>query len=274
MKEKDLKDTLKIREIPKDDTNLARKKARSFPKEFANQTMKQLPADQRPYEKCLKTGPCSLSDSELLAVILRSGRKGESSLALANRILKITEQTAYPGLPGLIHLSLPELMKINGIGKVKAIQMKCIGELSRRMAKEAARPGIQISEPSTVAKYFMEQLRHEEQEVLMCMMFDTKNHLLGEFQISRGTVDMAVATPREIFVTALKYQATGIILVHNHPSGDPNPSRPDLDLTARISHAGEMVGIHLIDHIVIGDQRYVSFLESGILRTLQNEGNA
>lgn len=230
-----------------------------------NQTIKELPESLRPYEKCLQSGPAVLSDSELLAVILRSGVQGCNSLSLANQILSLTKDTSYPGLLGLMHMSLPDLMKINGIGKVKAVQLKCIGELSKRMAAAAARPQLSFNNPVTIARYYMEHLRHEEQEVLLVMMLDGRNHLLGEQMISRGTVGATLVTPREVFIEAFKFHAVGLILVHNHPSGDPTPSECDMDITERISRAGELLGVKLLDHIVIGDQKYVSFREQGML---------
>lgn len=230
------------------------------------ENIKKLPEQQRPYEKCLRQGEDSLSDSELLAVILRSGTKGVSSVTLANQILAVTETTSYPGLLRLLHLSLPDLMKINGIGKVKAIQLKCIGELSKRMASAAARPGLSFQNPSTIARYYMERLRHEEQELLYCMMLDNKNHLLAETLLSRGTANATLITPREVFLQALRHHALSLILVHNHPSGDPSPSGCDVEVTKRILQAGEIVGIHLLDHIIIGDRRYFSFREEELLK--------
>lgn len=152
------------------------------------QTIRDLPESSRPYEKCLKWGPSVLNDSELLAVILRNGVQGANSLALANQILSLTKDTSYPGLLGLLHMSLPDLMKVNGIGKVKAVQLKCIGELSKRMASAAARPRLSFNDPVTIARYYMEHLRHEEQEMLIVMLLDGRNHLLGEQTISKGTV--------------------------------------------------------------------------------------
>lgn len=178
----------------------------------------------------------------------------------------MTETTSYPGLLGLLHLSLPDLMKINGIGKVKAIQLKCIGELSKRMASAAARPGLSFQNPSTIARYYMERLRHEEQELLYCMMLDNKNHLLAETLLSRGTANATLITPREVFLQALRHHALSLILVHNHPSGDPSPSGCDVEVTKRILQAGEIVGIHLLDHIIIGDRRYFSFREEELLK--------
>lgn len=229
------------------------------------QTIRDLPESSRPYEKCLKWGPSVLSDSELLAVILRNGVQGANSLALANQILSLTKDTSYPGLLGLLHMSLPDLMKVNGIGKVKAVQLKCIGELSKRMASAAARPRLSFNDPVTIARYYMEHLRHEEQEMLIVMLLDGRNHLLGEQTISKGTVGTTLITPREVFVEALKFHAVSLILVHNHPSGDPSPSECDVEITERIYRSGELIGVKLLDHIVIGDQKYVSFREQGML---------
>ena len=229
------------------------------------QTIRDLPESSRPYEKCLKWGPSVLSDSELLAVILRNGVQGANSLALANQILSLTKDTSYPGLLGLLHMSLPDLMKVNGIGKVKAVQLKCIGELSKRMASAAARPRLSFNDPVTIARYYMEHLRHEEQEVLIVMLLDGRNHLLGGADDFKGDgQEPALITPREVFVEALKFHAVSLILVHNHPSGDPSPSECDVEITERIYRSGELVG-EALDHIVIGDQKYVSFREQGML---------
>lgn len=223
-------------------------------------TIKELPAQDRPYEKCLDLGPEHLTDSELLAVILRTGRRGSSSLELSYEILHLA-QTREAGISGLYHLSVQELMRIPGVGKVKAIQLKCIGELSRRMARQKARERLSFNDPATIAAYHMEGLRHLEQEVLLCMMLDTKNHLLGEKQISLGTVNASLISPRELFLEALRFQAVNIILVHNHPSGDPTPSREDVLITQRVHQGGELIGIHLLDHIIIGEHAYMSFRE-------------
>lgn len=228
------------------------------------QTMKDLPETERPYEKCIREGEETLSDSELLSVILRCGTKGCSSLALANNILKHMQESSYPGLPGLIHSSLADLEKIHGVGKVKAVQLKCIGELSKRISMAAAKPSLSFHHPDSIASYYMERLRHQEQELLICMMLDTKNHLLGDEMIFKGTVNSSLANPREIFLSAVSYHAVGILLVHNHPSGDCTPSQADVDFTQRVKEAGELLGIPLLDHIIIGDCKYLSFREQGI----------
>lgn len=230
-----------------------------------NENIKNLPETQRPYEKSLSDGVGALSDSELLAVILRSGTQGTNVVSLANQIIKNMEETSYPGLTGLLHISVEDLMKTPGIGKVKAIQLKCIGELSKRIACTAAKGQLNFQNPSSIAGYYMERLRHEEQELMLVMMLDTRNHLLGEQMLTRGTVNATLITPREVFVEALRRHATGLILVHNHPSGDPSPSSNDREVTARIYQAGELLGIRLLDHVVIGDHRYFSFMEEGCM---------
>ena len=225
-------------------------------------TIRELPAPERPYEKCMAMGASALSDAELLAVILRTGTKGQGALETARKILSLSP--AAEGLLGLHHLTVNELRKVPGIGMVKAVQLSCIGELSKRIAAATARKGLSFNQPETIAEYYMERLRHEEQELLICMMLDTKNHLLGEEMVFKGTVNSSLANPREIFLTAVSYHAVGILLVHNHPSGDPTPSRADMDFTERVRRAGDILGIPLIDHIIIGDHRFLSFRQRGI----------
>lgn len=241
--------------------NCAEESHRLYMKE--KKTMKDIPEDSRPYEKCLRQGVEALTDGELLAVLLRTGTRGRNSVELAQDILELSRDKE--GILGLHQLSLAQLRSIKGVGTVKAVQIKCIGELSKRIARTAAKRELAYNRPGTIADYYMEQLRHEEQEMLICMMLDTKNHLLGEEMVFKGTVNGSLANPREIFLSAFSYHAVGIILVHNHPSGDPKPSRADLDFTERVLRAGEIVGIPLLDHIIIGDHIYMSFKEQGIL---------
>lgn len=224
---------------------------------------KESSAVLRPYEKCLACGAEALSDAELLAVIIRCGASGVSAVKLAEQVLTLGRQKQ--GLLGIHHLSLKELMELKGIGEVKAIQIKCIGELSKRIARTAAGERLAFDEPASVAAYYMEALRHEEQEQMICMMLDTKNHLLGEEILSKGTVNASVITPREIYLLALSYRAVSILLVHNHPSGDPTPSREDLLFTQRTAQAGELLGVCLLDHIVIGDCSYCSMKQEKLL---------
>ncbi len=225
-------------------------------------TIKEIPSPERPYEKCKTRGVTSLSDLELLAVLLRTGTRGESALTLAGQILY---GQGDEGLLRLHQLSLGELTQIKGIGEVKAIQILCLSELARRLSKAEEKEFLSFSSPETIANYYMEDMRHLKQEHLKLLLLDTKTRLIGEKDISIGTVNSALITPRELFIEALKMEAVAIILLHNHPSGDPSPSRDDEITTERILKAGELIGIELLDHIVIGSHCYVSFREKGLL---------
>lgn len=226
--------------------------------------MKDLPCEERPYEKCLHMGAKTLSDAELLSVIIRTGNKEETSLDLAEKILSLGG--TGDGLVGLLHHSLPDLMKVKGIGMVKGVQLACVGELSRRIWKRRTfAKRMTFTGPEEIADYYMEDMRHLEREEVRAMFLDTKQALLKDVLLSRGTVNASVLSPREVLIEALRYRAVSMVLVHNHPSGDPSPSRDDLALTHRIRTAGDLVGITLIDHIIIGDLRFVSFREQNIL---------
>lgn len=218
----------------------------------------------RPYEKCLRYGARSLTDQELLAIILRSGTKGHNVLALAEDVLNLPKDGS--GLVGLMHLGVKDLMTVNGIGEVRAIQLAAICELSKRIATSSAGRRLTFNEPSRIADYYMEQMRHEERECLVLIMLDTKMHLIADSVISKGTVDASLVSSREIFVEACRCRAVQIILMHNHPSGDPSPSREDIKVTEKVQKAGELLDISLVDHIIIGDRCYVSLFESGILK--------
>ena len=217
----------------------------------------------RPYERCLLYGPSSLSDQELLAVIIRSGTKGASAVFLADQILHL--ESGNSGLLGICHLSVSELMTVPGIGQVKAIQLKCVGELAKRISTYRARQVLSFSAPETIADYYMEDMRHLDKEQTVVLHFDSKMALLGEDVMTVGTVSGALISPREIFIKALARQAVRIVLLHNHPSGDPSPSREDIISTRQVRKAGEILGIILTDHIIIGDLSYCSLKEMGLL---------
>ena len=225
-------------------------------------TMKELPVQEQPYEKCFQQGPHAMTDAELLAVILKTGSDRESALSLSNRILDLSPEG---GLLGLCHLSLEELMKLRGVGRVKAIQLKCVCELSARIASSSKRERIRFTDPEEVAGHYMEICRHLEQETVILLMLDTKGRLIREQEISRGTVNAALISGREIFREALRCGAVSIILIHNHPSGDPTPSREDIQLTEHVARSGELLGITLLDHIIIGDLQAVSFRQEQLL---------
>ena len=233
-------------------------------KEKMNQpnTMKEMPEAERPYEKCEKMGAEKLTDVELLAVLLRTGSRGENAVSLARRILYGAEDK---GILGLHQFSLERLRKIKGIGRVKAVQISCILELARRLSKASYSEMLSFSQPETIARYYMEDLRHEKQEVMKLLMLNSKARLIGETNISKGTVNSSLITPRELFIEALQKDAVSIVLMHNHPSGDPTPSREAMLTTKRILDAGALIGIELLDHIIIGNNCYISFREEGIL---------
>ena len=225
-------------------------------------TMKDIPNAERPYEKCLKQGAEALSDAELLAVLLRTGTKGENVLALAKRLLY---QDGGAGLLGIHQFSFQSLMKLKGIGKVKAVQILCLSELAKRLSKASVEPRLRFSSSQSVAEYYMEDLRHRNQEVMKLLLLNSKAELIDETNISKGTVNASLVTPRELFVEALKKEAVSMILLHNHPSGDPTPSRDDILTTKRISECGLLIGIEMLDHIIILNNCYVSFQEENLL---------
>ena len=226
--------------------------------------MGQLRPEDRPDEKMLRYGVEALSDSELLAVILRTGRKNCSCVELAEELLRPEGDTS--GLEVLARKDLQSLRAINGIGTVKAWQIKAVCALASRMAVRQAKQKIRFQHPSTVADYFMEKLRYLEQETVYGLMLNGKNELIHEVMISKGTVNMSLVTPREVLLLALQCRAVFVILLHNHPSGDPSPSEDDIKITQRIREAGELVGIRLMDHIILGENTYYSLREEGFLR--------
>ena len=224
-------------------------------------TIKELPDSEKPYEKFINYGPEYLSDAELLAVIIKSGTNGLKSLEVAQNFLNQKNRN----LMNLYDVSYEEMLQLKGIGKVKAIQLKCIAELSNRITTTRYAQQISLRDARSIAAYFMEKLRHENQELLVLCMFDSQCRLLAEEIISKGSVNSSMVPAREIFVTALQKQAVHIVLLHNHPSGVSLPSREDDEATRRIAECGQMIGIPLSDHIIIGDHNYYSYRESGLL---------
>ena len=225
--------------------------------------MKERPLSERPYEKCLESGPESLSDGELLAVLLRSGTRDCSSLELAWTILE--KHPVYKGIAGLYHLNLPMLKEIPGIGNVKAIEILCVGELSKRLARASIDLETDFSSPDYIAAYFMESMRHLETEKVMLLLLDGRHRLLKEVSLSKGDTNSAFVSVKGIFLEAFRFEAASIVLIHNHPSGYPEPSREDLVLTRRVKEAGELLGIPLLDHIIIGDRCFVSLREQKMM---------
>ncbi len=226
-----------------------------------NLTMKEIPTCERPYEKCEQYGVGALSDAELLAVIIRTGRKGERVTELALRVLD-----NIPGkkIGGLFQMTLNQLQSIHGIGRVKAIQLSCLTEITKRMMSSAvSTQQLLCTEPEKIAVYFMPKMKFLECEQVRLLILNGRNALVRDLEMSNGSFNSALASPREIFYNAIKHGAVSIIVLHNHPSGDPTPSREDILITKRLADTGKMVGIPLLDHIIIGDNCYISMKASG-----------
>ena len=217
----------------------------------------------KPYEKFIKHGAASLTDAELLAIIIRTGTRNASALSIAQQILDQFEQNRK--LNSLHHITMQELMEIDGIGEVKAVKIKCIAELSSRMAKQHAAQTLDFKTPSSIADYYMEQMRHEEVEKVLLLLLDTKLHLMEEYLLSKGTVNASLLSVREVFRHALRAGACKIVLLHNHPSGNCNPSMEDLSVTKKIMEAGKLMEIPLLDHLIVGDGCYLSLKEHGYI---------
>ncbi len=227
-------------------------------------TISQLPDTEKPYEKCEHFGPDCLSDAELLSVILRTGSEGLNVLDMSRSLLALL---GSEGIAGLCRVTQADLCQIRGIGRVKALQIRCIAELSKRIAQAdiGYEADLNFNDPQTIADYYMEDLRHETQEVMYLLCLSSKGSLLKKEIISRGTVNSTVISPREIYVSALSHRAASVILMHNHPSGDPTPSDADIKVTKKIWKCGNMLGITLLDHIVVGDHRFVSMKMEGLM---------
>ncbi len=216
-----------------------------------------------PYDKFLKSGAESLSEEELLAIILRTGTKDEDAVTLACRVLEMCGNRR--GISGLYHVSLKELMQIKGIGEVKAIKLKAIAELSKRIALSKTQEDVCFRHPRQVAQAYMEQMRHLEKECCMAVYIDSKDSRITDALLSTGTLNSSIMSAREIFRQALSCNAAAVILLHNHPSGSAQPSTEDIQLTKRLKSASEIMEIPLLDHIIIGDNTYISLKEKGVL---------
>lgn len=226
-----------------------------------------------PYEKFISYGSRSLTDSELLAILLRTGTRGISVRELAEIVLAKAARYGN-GLLGLYHIPLQKLQRIDGIGRVKAIQLKAIAELCTRMAQAKAKGNLSFHSPESIADYYMERFRHENVEYIMLLLFDSGLHLIEESILSKGTVNASLVSPREVFIHALQARAAGIMLLHNHPGGNPIPSENDIRVTERIEQIGILADIPLYDHIIIGDNKYFSFKESKLMAQTPYSGRA
>lgn len=222
--------------------------------------IKELPLSERPYEKLEMYGEGSLSNAELLAIIIKTGTKEESSVAIAQKILNLNKNVNTKDLRFLQEISVEEFMQIKGIGKVKALQLKAICELTKRISRPIDIKKNIIKTPKDVANLLMPELKYEKREIAKVIILNTKNVVLRIVNISLGGSNFACIEPKDVLAEAIKIQAPKIILVHNHPSGDATPSKSDYNVTDRVYDAAQLLGIELLDHIVLGDGEYESLL--------------
>ncbi|GAB6179991.1 DNA repair protein RadC [Desulfotomaculum defluvii] len=222
--------------------------------------MRELPPELRPRERMLKEGAGSLSDIDLLAIMLRTGTAKVSVVELAAELF-----SHFKDLRALSQATIEELSQIKGVGPVKAVQVKAALELGRRLAAMPGEERTIIRCPEDVSALLMEELRNLDREYFLALLLNTKNQVLGRETISIGTLNSSMVHPRELFKVAIRRSAACVILVHNHPSGDPTPSREDITLTKRLIQAGEIIGIDVLDHIVIGDNKFTSLKSKGLI---------
>ena len=222
-------------------------------------TIHDMPTGERPRERLVHYGARVLSTAELLAILLRTGTKGENVLQLATRLL-----AEFDGLPGLLRADINQLASYKGMGTAKAAQLLAALEIGHRMSGMAFKERPQITCPADAANLLMVDMAFLEQEQLRVLLLDTKNRVMAAHTVYQGNVNTTVVRVAEVLREGVRSNATGLIIAHNHPSGDPTPSPEDVQMTRQIVEAGSLLGIHILDHIVIGQGRYVSLKEKGI----------
>ena len=222
-------------------------------------TLKEMPEDTRPRERLLQSGAAALNTGELLAILLRTGNKKETAIDMANKILHHCD-----GLKSLANISVEELSSFEGIGPAKSAQIKAAIELGHRIYKEASTAKSKIAKPSDVVDLVME-MQFLEKEHFKVISLSTKNRVIGIDEVFVGSLNSSIVHPREIFKKALEKSAASVILVHNHPSGDPEPSKEDIQATVRLVKAGEIMGIEVLDHIIIGANKHSSLKELSVI---------
>jgi DNA repair protein RadC len=221
--------------------------------------IRDMPVDERPRERLVQVGPRALSTTELLAITIRTGVGGENVLRLSERLL-----SHFSGLSGVARASLAELQAVNGIGPAKAVEIKAALELGRRLLAAAPEERPRVTSPADAANLLMTEMMLLEQEHLRLVLLDTRNHVLRMPTVYKGSLNTSVIRVGELFRAAIRENAAAMIVAHNHPSGDPAPSPEDVHVTRQIVQAGKLLDIELLDHIIIGHQRYVSLKERGL----------
>lgn len=222
--------------------------------------MRELPPEERPRERLTRLGPEALRDAELVAVLLRTGTREAGAIALAERVVR-----HFGGLRGLARASVEELRQVKGLGNAKAVEIKAALELGRRLAEHSDAPRHRIRVAEDVAELLMVRFKDCEDEQFKVLLLNTKNEVQKTVSVSSGGLDATLALPRDVFRQAVREGASALVVCHNHPSGDPEPSRDDIVLTARLVESANVLGLRLLDHVIFGDGRYVSLKERGLM---------
>ncbi len=225
-----------------------------------NKTIKSLKEDDRPREKLILKGSQALSDSELLAILIRNGSIGYSAIDIAKDML-----IHYDGLNNLISYDFSDFKKFKGMGTVKAVTLAASFEIARRVNLAETKNLQKINSPKDIAKYFIPKFLGMKTEIFKVLLLSSSNHIFREIEISKGILNSSLVHPREVFKTAISESAAFIILLHNHPSGNPEPSKQDIHITKQLYEAGKIINIPVLDHIIIAGNNYISFKEMGLI---------
>ena len=225
-------------------------------------SIKHWPEDERPRERLVKFGGNALSDAQLLAILIGSGDRGapKNAVDICRDLLK-----DFDNLNNLDRASIHELCQVKGIGLAKATQIKAALEVGKRMASTRSGNSKKMTTSRAFVDYFAPFLKNLRKEVVKVALLNNKLHIIKDIVVSEGSVDTSIVHPREVMIPAIKESATKIVLIHNHPSGDPSPSQADIEITHRVSKAGEIIGIKLLDHIIIGGTEFYSFADEGMI---------
>lgn len=226
-----------------------------------NLTIKKMPEYERPREKLIRYGSNTLSNSELVAILIRTGSKEHSALELANILLSHDNK----GIRFLANCTVEELSKIKGIGKSKACQIIAAVEIGNRLSRSLLEMKKRIKSPKDITDIFVKDMRYLEKEHFKVIFLNTKNEVITYETISIGSLNASIVHPREVFNRAIKKSSASLILLHNHPSGNPEPSKEDINITKRLIEAGRIIGIEVLDHIIIGDGNYYSLKENSLI---------
>lgn len=221
-------------------------------------SIKDWPTDDRPREKLLHGGAGSLSDAELLAVILRAGSRGESAVDQGRSLM-----ASFGNFRTLGAAAAGDLRRLRGLGPAKVAQILAVLEVAKRFGEKSFAPGTPFQGPTDIYAHFRERLAAEKREHFYAVLLDNKHRKIREVHVSQGSLTSSIVHPRDVFEPVVRESAAAVVFVHNHPSGDPTPSAEDLEITRRLRQVGELMGVRVLDHIVIGRAGYVSFVEGG-----------